>query len=265
MLEIDKNHQGNCLELMNDIPNKSVNMILTDLPYGITECKWDSVIPLGLMWEHLKRIIKLNGAIVMTASQPFTTVLIASNIKMFKYSLVWKKKGTNAGFAQAPYRFLKEHEDIVIFSYGGTSKNARTRMVYNPQGLKDCDRVIKGRTESSHRSGRKKQEDYIQKKTGYPKSILTFKEDNHWQHPTQKPVALFEYLIKTYTNKGDLVLDICMGSGTTAEACLKTERRFIGIELEEKYITIANVRIKKYLEQIKLITPIPSNTNILEY
>ena len=243
MLELDKIYNMDCLEGMKQIDDNSIDMILCDLPYGITQCKWDSIIPLDKLWKQYKRVIKNKGVIVLTASQPFTSILIMSNIEMFKYSLVWKKRGTNAGFAQAPYRFLKEHEDIVIFSYGGTSKNARIRMVYNPQGLKDCNRVVKGRTESSHRNGRKKQEDYIQKKTGYPKSILTFNEDNHWQHPTQKPISLFEYLIKTYTNEGNLVLDNCIGSGTTAVACKRLNRKYIGFENNDEYYNIAKKRI----------------------
>ncbi len=243
MLEVDKIYCMDCLEGMKQLDDNSIDMILCDLPYGTTACKWDTIIPFRPLWEQYKRIIKDNGAIVLTASQPFTSALVMSNLDMFKYSLVWKKEGTNAGFAQAPYKFLNEHEDIVVFSCGGNSKNAKIRMIYNPQGLKDCDRVIKGRTESSHRSGRKKQENYIQKKTGYPKSILTFSEDNYWQHPTQKPVSLFEYLIKTYTNKGDLVLDNCIGSGTTAVACKQLNRRFIGFEISQEYVDIANKRI----------------------
>lgn len=243
-IELNKIYNMDCIDGMKQLDNNSIDMILCDLPYGTTACRWDIIIPFDKLWKQYKRIIKDNGAIVLTASQPFTTFLIASNIKMFKYSLVWKKKGTNAGFAQAPYRFLKEHEDIIVFSCGGTSKNAKIRMVYNPQGLKDYNKVIKGRTESSHRNGRKKQENYIQKKTGYPKSILTFSEDNHWQHPTQKPVALFEYLIKTYTNKGNLVLDNCIGSGTTAVACKRLNRRFIGFEINKEYCKIADDRLK---------------------
>ena len=234
--------RGDCLEVMPNLPGKSIDMVMVDPPYGITACKWDSVIPLELMWEQLKRIVKPNGAIVMTASQPFTTTLIASNMKMFKYSLVWKKSKI-CHFAQAPYRFLTEHEDIAVFSNGGTSKNAKIRMVYNPQGLQDCNVVCKGKGHSDHRPSNIKQADYIQTKTGYPKSILEFKSDSAKVHPTQKPVALMEYLIKTYTNEGEVVLDFAMGSGTTGVACRNLGRRFIGIESDEEYFEIAKKRI----------------------
>ena len=237
-----KGLKGNCLDRMKELLDKSIDMILVDPPYGTTTCKWDTVIPLDLMWEQLKRIIKPNGAIVMTAVNPFTSILISSNLKMFKYSLVWRKSKI-CHFAQAPYRFLTEHEDIVVFSYGGTSKNAKIRMIYNPQGLKDCHKVCKGKGYSDHRPVKTVQSNYLQIKTGYPKSILEFKSDGAKQHPTQKPVALMEYLIKTYTNEKDIVLDFAMGSGTTGLACKNLNRSFIGIELSEKYFQIAKQRI----------------------
>lgn len=236
--------QGDCLERMKEIPSGSVDMILTDPPYGTTVCKWDSIIPLEPMWQQLKRIIKPNGAIVMTASQPFTSVLIGSNLNMFKYSLVWQKSKISH-FAQAPYRFLTEHEDIVVFSDGGTSKNAKIRMTYNPQGLIDCNKVCKGKSHSDHRPSRNTQADYLQTKTGYPKSILKFKSDSAKDHPTQKPVALMEYLIKTYTNENETVLDFTMGSGSTGVAAKNLNRNFIGIELDEGYFNIAKERIEK--------------------
>jgi site-specific DNA-methyltransferase (adenine-specific) len=234
--------QGDCLEVMKSIPAGSLDMVLTDPPYGTTECKWDSVIPLEPMWEQLKRVIKPNGAIVMTAANPFTSILISSNVAMFKYTLVWRKSKISH-FAQAPYRFLTEHEDIVVFSGGGTSKNANNRMVYNPQGLTDCNKVCKGKSHSDHRARRKTQDDYIQTKTGYPKSILDFKSDIAKNHPTQKPIALMEYLIKTYTNEDETVLDFTMGSGTTGVACKNLNRNFIGIELDPEYFKIAEARI----------------------
>jgi len=233
---------GDCLQEMKNIPDASIDAIITDPPYGTTKCKWDSVIPLDKMWEQLERVIKPNGAIVMTACQPFTSKLVLSNIKMFKYCLVWKKSRTSH-FAQAPYRFMTTHEDIVIFSFGGVSKNASLRMVYNPQGLTDCRKVCKGKGYSGHRMSNRVQEDYVQTKTGYPRSILEFKNGVAKYHPTQKPVALMEYLIKTYTNEGETVLDFAMGSGTAAIACLNTKREFIGIELDEHYFKIAKERI----------------------
>ena len=235
--------QGDCLEKMQGIADDSVDMVLADPPYGTTACKWDSIIPLEPMWEQLKRVIKPNGAIVMTASQPFTTTLIASNMKMFKYSLVWQKSKISH-FAQAPYRFLTEHEDIAVFSYGGTSKNATNKMAYNPQGLVDCEKVCKGKAHSDHRPSNVRQKDYLQTKTNYPKSILKFGSDLAKNHPTQKPIALMEYLIKTYTNHGDTVLDFTMGSGTTGVACKNLNRNFIGIELDQTYFDIAKTRIE---------------------
>ena len=236
--------KGDCLELMKEIPDGSVDMILADPPYGTTQCKWDSIIDLPLMWEQLKRIIKPNGAIVMTAANPFTSILISSNLSEFKYSLVWRKSRVSH-FAQAPYRFLTEHEDVVIFSKGGVSKNAKERMVYNPQGLVECHKICKGKGHSDHRPSKVTQSEYIQTKTGYPKSILDFKSDTAKSHPTQKPVALMEYLIKTYTNEGEIVLDFAMGSGTTGVACKSLGRDFIGMELDEDYFNIAKDRIEK--------------------
>lgn len=237
-----KLYRGDCLEKFKGTPTGSVDMVLADPPYGTTACKWDSIIPLVPMWSQIKRVIKPNGAIVMTASQPFTTTLIYSNMEMLKYVLVWKKSKV-CHFAQAPYRFLTEHEDIVVFSFGGTSKNARARMTYNPQGLQDCNIICRGKGHSDHRPSKVKQKDYLQTKTGYPKSIIEIKSASAKVHPTQKPVALMEYLIKTYTNEGETVLDFAMGSGTTGVACKNLNRNFIGIELDEKYYEIAKKRI----------------------
>ncbi len=235
---IDTIIHGDCLEVMKAIPDGSVDMVLADPPYGTTACKWDSIIPLEPMWKHLKRVIKPNGAIVMTASQPFTTTLISSNMKMFKYCLVWQKSNI-CHFAQAPYRFLTEHEDVVVFSTGGTSKNAKIRMTYNPQGLKDYNKIHKGVGHSDHRPSKITQDSYVQTKTGYPKSIITVASASAKIHPTQKPVPLMEYLIKTYTNEGELVLDFTCGSGTTCVAAKNLNRHFIGIELDIKYWEIA--------------------------
>ena len=234
--------QGDCLELMKDIPDGSVDMVLTDPPYGTTQCKWDSVIDLELMWAQLKRVIKPSGAVVLNSAQPFTSTLILSNAEMFKYQLVWQKNKIQH-FAQAPYRFLTEHEDICVFSFAGTAKNARNRMSYNPQGLIDCNKDVRGKGHSDHRPSGVQQADYKQTKTGYPKSILKFASASKTVHPTQKPVALMEYLIKTYTNEGETVLDFTMGSGTTGVACVNTSRGFIGIELDKEYFELAKQRI----------------------
>lgn len=231
-------YRGDCLDVMKDIPDGSVDMVLTDPPYGTTACKWDSIIPLETMWEQLKRIIKPNGAIVMTASQPFTTTLIASNMNMFKYCWVWDKRvASNSQLAK--YQPLKIHEDVCVFANG--------RCNYNPQDVKDCDITRSNANRSKgvgHIGSERKRETFIQKKTGYPKSIQNFKPHNIGRaHPTQKPVALMEYLIKTYTNDGETVLDFTMGSGTTGVACANTGRKFIGIELDRDYYHIARKRI----------------------
>jgi site-specific DNA-methyltransferase (adenine-specific) len=233
--------KGDCLERMKEIPDGSVDLVLTDPPYGTTQCKWDSIIPLDEMWKHLMRIIKPGGAIVMTACQPFTTSLISSNLKMFKYTLVWRKSRC-PNFAQAPYRFLTEHEDIIVFSSAGTAKNAKNRMTYNPQGTIKCYKICKGKGSSDHRP-RKRQKDYAQEVTGYPKSILEFKSSPAKKHPTQKPVELMEYLISTYTNSEDLVLDFTAGSFTTGVAAVRLDRKFIGIELDEGYFELGKQRV----------------------
>lgn len=252
MLQINSVNNGNCLELMNDINDKSIDMILADLPYGTTACKWDTVIPFEPLWAHYKRIIKNNGAIVLTASQPFTSALVMSNIKMFKYEWIWVKNRVT-GFANAKKRPLKNYEDILIFS-NGTPK-------YYPQGLKKIDKIVKnGKSVGGNSMRGSIEEDigkgklrtpgqtYIQEFTAYPTQVLLdIREGHKKEHPTQKPVALFEYLIKTYTNEGELVLDNCAGSGTTAIACLKTNRNYILIEQESKYCEIANRRIAEFM------------------
>jgi len=250
MIELNRIYNEDCLEGMKRIPDKSIDMILCDLPYGTTACKWDTVIPFEPLWEQYERIIKDNGAIVLTGQQPFSSIMVSSNLTLFKYSLVWKKSRPTY-FAQAPYRFMSEHEDILIFSKGGTAQNAKNRMKYNPQGLEDTYRVEKGggTKSNSFRPNRKPTKPFIQTKTNYPRSVLEFASEGKPQHPTQKPVPLFEYLIKTYTNEGDTVLDNCMGSGTTAIACINTNRNFIGFELDKHYCEIANERIQKALAE----------------
>ena len=234
--------EGECLEAMKDIPSGSIDMVLTDPPYGTTACKWDSIIPLDEMWAHLKRIIKPNGAIVMTASQPFTTLLISSNLKMFKYCWVWQSNRA-ANFAQAPYMPLKNTEDVVVFSHATIAQNSKNRMTYRPQGLSNIHKVCAGKASNAHRPSRTTQSSYTQTKTGYPTQMLVFDKVAKPVHPTQKPVALMEYLIKTYTNEGGTVLDFTMGSGTTGVACINTRRSFIGIEQDPEYFDIACERL----------------------
>ena len=225
---------GDCMKLMNLIPDGSVDLVLCDLPYGTTACKWDSVIPFEPLWDAYRRILKLNGVIALTASQPFTTALAASNMGDFKYQWVWQKE--RPGNPQlAKFQPLKIHEDILVFAPG--------RHTYNPQGLVEIPETErKLHLPEKNSLGHCHRKPYVQTHTGYPKSIVTFPSERG-MHPTQKPVALMEYLIRTYTNEGDTVLDNCMGSGTTGVACMNTNRKFIGIELDPTYFAIAERRI----------------------
>lgn len=229
---------GDCLELMKDIPDASIDMVLCDLPYGTTACKWDSIINLELIWKQYKRIIKDNGAIVLTASQPFTTKLISSNYEMFRYCMVWEKEQcTNFMFLKT--QIGKIHEDIVVFY--------KKQPIYNPQmsvGHKPSNTGSKNVVQSHKlNGGTAKREGSTDR---YPSSIIKINRDRNKIHPTQKPVALFEYLIKTYTNEGELILDNCAGSGTTAIACLKTNRQFIVMEKEQKYYDIILKRVADF-------------------
>ena len=235
-------HKGNCLEVMKSIPDGSVDMILADPPYGTTACKWDSVIDLTLMWEQLKRIIKPNGAIVMTASQPFTTMLIHSNIKDFKYAWVWDKVKPSTGL-HAKVMPLRSTEDIVVFGSG--------KINYFPQMVQKKLRVEeKNDSNGETFGGARVKRLHDNKGLGYPKNLLTLSNADQTGrvHPTQKPVALMEYLIKTYTNEGETVLDFTMGSGTTGVACCNLNRAFIGIEMDENYFNIASKRIAEAQE-----------------
>lgn len=228
---------GDCLELMKVLPDGSVDMILCDLPYGTTVCKWDSIIPFTPLWKQYNRIIKDNGAIVLFCKQPFTTELIHSNLKHFKYCLIWKKDNHDNPM-QSKRRFLNITEDVCVFY--------RNQCTYNPQGIIQVNKVTKqGGTSVLVDNKKDRPREYIQQFTNYPKNILEFKRDLPNVHPTQKPVALLEYLVKTYTNEGDTVLDNCMGSGSTGVACINTNRNFIGIELDENYFNIAKNRIEE--------------------
>ncbi len=242
---------GDCLKEMNNIEKESVDLVLVDPPYGKTSCKWDSIIPLGPMWQSIRKILKPNGTVVMTASQPFTSVLICSNLKMFKYSLVWEKsRGSN--FVHAKYQPLKTHEDICVWSYGGSAQGSKSPMTYNPQmsNGKPYDKGI-GHQDNKHLSGGFSKRKSISKvnKTGLrmPRSVQYFNSDSdkafRGLHPTQKPVALMEFLIKTYSNENDTVLDFAMGSGSTGIAAHSLNRNFIGIESEARYFKIAEARM----------------------
>lgn len=241
--------RGDCLELMKNIPDGSVDLVLADPPYGTTDCKWDSVIPFEPMWEQLNRIIKPNGAICLFGSEPFSSALRMSNIKHFKYDWIWKKTRAT-GHIHAKNMPMKKHEVISVFSnspMGHASLLAEKRMVYNPQGIIVDPHERGGGTRKfggvyGKRPSHK--EIYVQEASNYPSSILEFScEGKH--HSTQMPTDLLEYLIKTYTNEGEAVLDFTMGSGSTGVACVNTKRRFIGIELDEGYFEIAKKRIEE--------------------
>lgn len=249
-LELNKIYNEECIEGMKKIEDKSVNMILCDLPYGTTRSKWDSIIPFDKLWEQYERIITDNGIIVLTASQPFTSALVMSNPNLFKYSLVWEKsKASN--FVHVNYQPLKAHEDILIFTKGGTAQGSKNPSTYNKQMVdgKPFSYIATDVSKKDLMQGGGSKGDVKKKSDGKrnPRSVVYFKtaeNEGKW-HPTQKPIALFEYLIKTYSNEGDVVLDNCMGSGTTAIACINTGRNYIGFELEEEYYI-------KSLERIEL-------------
>jgi len=237
-MKTNKIYCGDCLELMKDIPDESVDMILCDLPYNITGCEWDNILPFDKLWEHYNRIIKIDGAIVLTAFQPFTAKLIMSNLKMFKYEWIWNKVKPGNIFS-ANYKPMQNHENILVF---GKSK-LKYFPIMTDKHITSTTKVYgKSKTQNAPKYGNVRI-----LKGKYPKSIITFSNANQRNriHPTQKPVELFEYLIKTYTNEGDLVLDNCMGSGTTAVACKHLRRKFIGIELSQEYCNIANERLKQ--------------------
>jgi len=263
---------GDCLIEMNKIAEKSVDLILCDLPYGTTDRKgvqdkgnnrvleWDTVIPLDELWKHYRRVLKPTGSVVLTADQPFTSQLVVSNLEWFKYEWIWKKKKTT-GFLHANARPMKETEDILVFSplgASGGSVKANKNMTYNPQGLieknvkkkNNAKRLGKFLHQPEHMGAGNKllhETEYEQKYTNYPSEVIEFGLDKDAVHPTQKPVALMEYLIRTYSNEGDTVLDNCMGSGTTGVAAVNCDRNFIGIEMDEQYFKIAQGRINNPL------------------
>lgn len=229
---------GDCLEKMKEISSGSVDMVLCDLPYGTTKNKWDTILPLDELWKHYDRIVKDNGAILLFGSQPFTTILNYSNIANYRYEWVWVKNNST-GFQLANKRPLKKHELISVFY--------KKQPTYNPQGLIECKKINK-RGSMGENWSEMKSNSYIQQWTNYPTQILEYKYDKKKLHPTQKPVALLEYLIKTYTNENEIVLDNTMGSGSTGVACINTNRKFIGIELDEKYFEIAKSRIENAIK-----------------
>ena len=231
-----KLYQGNCLDIMKNIPDKSIDMVLCDLPFNTTRNKWDVAIPLEPLWKQYNRIIKDNGAILLFAQTPFDKVLGNSNLKMLKYEWIWEKDNAT-GFLNAKKMPLKIHENILVFY--------KNLPIYNPQ-MRTGFKPYKCKQGSHSSNYGNYQEGKISESKGerYPIDIIKFNRDKYKLHPTQKPVALLEYLIKTYTNENDIVLDNCMGSGSTGVACINTNRNFIGIELDENYFNIAKKRIE---------------------
>lgn len=235
---------GDTIDEMSKLPDKSIDMILCDLPYGTTQCKWDTVIPFDSLWDQYRRIIKDNGAIVLTASQPFTSNLVMSNPKLFRYSLVWEKS-KSTGYLNSKKMPMRSHEDILVFY--------KSLPTYNPQMVdgKPYDKGKAHRPTEVYRE--QKGEIHVKNDSGlrYPRSVQYFKtaeSEGIVYHPTQKPISLMEWLIKTYTNEGDVVLDNCLGSGTTAIACIRTNRKYIGIDIDESYIKITTERISNELK-----------------
>ena len=255
-------HNGDCLQVMPTIPSGSIDAIITDLPYGTTACEWDSVIPLAPMWEQVKRLLKPTGTFITTASQPFTSVLIASNLEMFKYEIILNKV-LPSGFLNAKNRPMKLHENIVVFSLGTIANGSQNLMTYNPQMWRSTSykktKIKDPRVGYVERGNRTPFElnPSISNGERYPVSILeySFADRSNAIHPTQKSVDLYRYLIRTYTNEGETVLDICMGSGTTIEAAEMEGRNSIGIEKDAGYFQIAEKRAKSAVLQQRLFTP----------
>ena len=241
--------KGDCLEMMKSIPDGSVDLILTDPPYATTKNKWDSIIPFEPMWDHLKRIIKPNGVIVLFAQTPFDKILGASNLDMLKYEWVWFKNRPT-GHLNSKFAPLKSHENILVFTKGSTSfvKNTKNSSTYNPQGLVACLKVNKRTRGNGNYDEVNNKLENVALFENYPKSVLNFKVEVGL-HPTQKPVALLEYLIKTYTQEGETVLDFTAGSMSTAIACINTNRKGIMIEKDDHYFKVGSERVKRALSE----------------
>lgn len=234
---------GDCLELMNNINDKSIDLILCDLPYGTTQNKWDVIIPFDKLWGQYERIIKDDGVIVLTATQPFSSAVVMSNPKLFKYEWIWKKTDST-NFLNAKHQPLRIHESVLVFY-----KKAK----YFPQGLKPYKALKKDSSKNTTENyGETKGNQYLQEFTNYPESVIVFPSANDTIHPTQKPIDLFRYLIRTYSNEGETVLDNCGGSGTTAIASIMENRNYILMEQDEKYFNIINKRIENHINQLVL-------------
>lgn len=252
MLEINQIYLGDCLELMKEIDDKSIDMILCDLPYGTTACAWDSIIPFVPLWEHYERIIKDNGAILLFGSEPFSSTLRLSNIKRYKYDWKWRKP-RGSGYLNAKNKPMKDYEDIMVFSKATTANGSKNKMIYFPQMREGLPYQKYQKTDPRRgyvdAGNRKPFKDVLLKNDGfrYPVAIIEYSNNNHGSlHPTQKPVDLLEYLIKTYTLENELVLDNCSGSGSTAIAAINTNRNYICMEKDENYYKISQDRVKNY-------------------
>lgn len=246
ILETNKLYLEDCLEGMKKIPDGSIDCIICDLPYGTTACSWDTILPFEKLWEQYNRITKEKAPIVLFGAEPFSTLIRMSNLKQYKYDWYWLKNNVT-GFAFAKTQPMRQVETISVF--GKSTPN------YYPQGIVQIEKKVKKRSEKEDTiiSDTLKGKEFVQEYTGYPKNVLRYdKEAKHTFHPTQKPVALLEYLVKTYTKENDVVLDNCMGSGTTAIACLNTNRKFIGFETNEDYYRQSLDRIKNNVTQVEL-------------
>lgn len=253
MIEPNTIQLGDCLDIMKDIQDNSIDCVICDLPYGTTEAYWDSIIPLDKLWEQYLRITKETAPILLFGAEPFSTVLRMSMLDLFRYDLIWvKNKVTN--YLEAKNRPMRRHEKISVFSKSKFSNGCKTKMTYNPQGLIRCD--IKVHNGDSNIYGKRKCRAnttyHKQEFTNYPSDVLYFNSDTSKLHPTAKPIDLLRYLILTYSNQNDIILDNTMGSGTTCVAAIKEKRRYIGIEKDEKYFRIANKRIEQEKMQLNL-------------
>ena len=253
MIEPNTIQLGDCLDIMKDIQDNSIDCVICDLPYGTTDAYWDSIIPLDKLWEQYLRITKETAPILLFGAEPFSTVLRMSMLDLFRYDLIWvKNKVTN--YLEAKNRPMRRHEKISVFSKSKFSNGCKTKMTYNPQGLIRCD--IKGHNSYNLIYGERKcraiNTYYKQEFTNYPADVLYFNSDTNNLHPTAKPVDLLRYLVLTYSNQNDIILDNTMGSGTTCVAAIKEKRRYIGIEKDEKYFKIANKRIEQEKMELNL-------------
>lgn len=260
MIELNKIYNEDCLEGMKRIPDRSIDCIICDLPYGTTACAWDSVIPFEPLWEQYKRVIKQTGAIVLFSQQPFTSALIMSNIEMWKYNWIWQKD-SGSNFLNAHHQPLKITEDICVFGYAATTESKKgIYLEYNPQmrqGFKPYKCISGAQREDTamvRGDCQAQKGGFLTVNDGnrFPVNLIQFNRDKERLHPTQKPVELIRYLVRTYSNEGDTILDNTMGSGTTAIACIKENRNFIGFELNEEYFGIAEQRIEEARREVEI-------------